>query len=237
MDKLTKIPNLMDLVSNPFLLMLALEALSTFVASEKNLSSIKITRVQLYDSFVRRWLETNREQLERSALSNNERSELDVLNEDNFLFHGTMFQKKLATQIYVPHARNPVVQYTPLRDRDRDTWKATFFSPDGQAKLLRESNIVTRSGAYFQFLHRSLLEYFYSRTIYDPMDYADDDASSSPERSSAARTGLLSMDLVEEPSILQFLAERVQADTAFKADPEVAFTHKFDQDLGFCSWI
>ncbi|KAG0071601.1 hypothetical protein BGZ89_010107 [Linnemannia elongata] len=216
MDKLTWIPNLMDLVSNPFLLTLALEALPTFVTSKRDLSSIKITRVQLYDSFVKRWLETNRERLERSALSDNERSELDLLTEDNFLFHGTMYQQNLATQIYIRHARNPVVQYTHLRDRD--TWKATFFSPDGQAKLIRESSTVTRSGAYFQFLHRSLLEYFYSRTIYDPKDYTDDDGSSSPERSSTAKTGLLSMALVGEPSILQFLAERVQADTAFKAD-------------------
>lgn len=214
-DKLTRIPDLMDLVSNPFLLTLALEALPTIVACKKDLSSIKMTRVLLYDSFVKRWLETNRERLERSASTDNERLEMDLPTEDNFLFHGTLYQQNLTTQIYVRHAKSPVVQDTHLQDRD--TWKATFFSPDGQAKLLRESSTVTRSGAYFKFMHRSLLEYFYSRTIYDPMDYADGDGS-SPERSSTAKTGLLSMDLVGEPSILQFLAERAQADTTFKGD-------------------
>ncbi|KAK3819084.1 MAG: hypothetical protein JOS17DRAFT_836977 [Linnemannia elongata] len=215
MDKLNRIPNLMDLVSNPFLLTLALEALPTFVACEKDLSSIKITRVRLYDSFVKRWLETNREQLEQSALSDNERSEPDPLTEDDILFHGTLHQENLKTQIYVRRAKNPVVQYT--HHRDRDTWKATFSSTDGHAKLPRESSTATRSGAHFQFMHRSLLEYFYSRTVYDPTDYGDDDGS-SPERSSTAKTGLLSMDLVGEPSILQFLVERAQTDAAFRAD-------------------
>lgn len=217
MDKLTRIPNLLDLVSNPFLLTLTLEALPTFVDSKTDLSTLKITRVQLYDSFVKQWLESNRARLERSALSNAERSELDLLIEDNFLFHGIHFQKDLATAIFIKHAGNPVVQYTHLRDRN--TWKATFFSPDGQAKLLRESSTVTRSGSFFRFLHRSLLEYFFSRTVYDPLDYLSDD-NAPDERSaiSTAKTGLLSMSLTEESSILQFLAERVQADPAFKAD-------------------
>ncbi|KAG0272603.1 hypothetical protein BGZ95_011615, partial [Linnemannia exigua] len=111
---------------------------------------------------------------------------------------------------------NPVVQYTHLRDRN--TWKATFFSPDGQAKLLRESSTVTRSGSFFRFLHRSLLEYFFSRTVYDPLDSSGDGASQEGLGASTAKTGLLSMNLIGEPSIVQFLAERVQADPAFKAD-------------------
>ncbi|KAG0055046.1 hypothetical protein BGZ90_005837, partial [Linnemannia elongata] len=49
MDKLTTIPNLMDLVRNPFLLTLALEALPSVVHGRSDLSRLKITRAELYD--------------------------------------------------------------------------------------------------------------------------------------------------------------------------------------------
>ncbi|KAF9118289.1 WD_REPEATS_REGION domain-containing protein, partial [Mortierella sp. 14UC] len=215
MEKLVNIPNLLDLVSNPFLLSLSLDALPSVVNSHKDLSAIRITRVQLYDSFVKRWLEVNRARLEQSPLSELERSELDLLVEDNFLYHGTHFQKDLATAIFIKHTGNPVVPYTHLRDKG--TWKAAFFAPEGQAKLLRESSTVMRTGTFFRFLHRSLLEYFYSRTIYDPRDYdSEADSSDDRERLFDFKTCLAQKNLVEEPSILQFLADRASQDLSFK---------------------
>lgn len=215
MDKLVNIPSLLDLVSNPFLLILALEALPTVTASTKDLSTITITRVQLYDIFVKRWLKANRRRLEESPLSDDERLELDLLIEDNFLYHGIKFQKDLATAIFIDHAKNPVVKYTHFYEKN--TWKVAFFGPEGQAKLLRESSTVVRSGASFRFLHQSFLEYFYSRTIYDPLDYgleADGDLNER-EPGPDLMTCLAQMNIVEEPSILQFLAQRVEADATF----------------------
>ncbi|KAK3818033.1 MAG: WD40-repeat-containing domain protein [Linnemannia elongata] len=217
MEKLTGIPNLMDLVSNPFLLTLALDALPSVVESNKDLSAIKITRVHLYDSFVKRWLEVNRKRLEASPLSNDERTELDMLIEDNFLYHGVHYQMKLAISIFLEHGGKPAVKYTHLHEKY--TWKAAFFSPNGQAKLLRESSTVMRSGAFFQFLHRSLLEYFYSRTIYDPLDCdagdVGDGVGDEREPGPDLMTCLSRMSIVKEHSILQFLAERVGQDPSF----------------------
>ncbi|KAF9333424.1 hypothetical protein BGZ91_011260, partial [Linnemannia elongata] len=215
MDTLINIPHLMDLVSNPFLLTLALDALPSVVEANKDLSSIRITRVQLYDSFVKRWLKVNRKRLEDSPLSAQEREELDLLIEDNFSYHGILYQKDLSTAIFRDHAGKPIVKYTHLRDKN--TWKATFFSPSGQAKLLRESSTVMRSGDHFRFLHRSLLEYFYSRTIFDPMDY-DADAEGMEEREQVydIRTSLDRRSIVKESSIVQFLAERVLQDPPFR---------------------
>ncbi|KAF9083601.1 hypothetical protein BGX23_011295, partial [Mortierella sp. AD031] len=169
MEKLLNIPNLMDLVSNPFLLTLSLEALPAVVGSKQDLSSIRITRVGLYDAFVRQWLEVNKLKLAASPLNDSERSELLLLLEDDFVKHGVRFQKELAEAIFKEQAGQPVVQYTHLSDRG--TWKASFFYPDGQVKLLRVASTVTRSGTYFRFIHKSLLEYFYSRTIYDSSNY------------------------------------------------------------------
>ncbi|KAF9133235.1 hypothetical protein BGW39_010252 [Mortierella sp. 14UC] len=169
----------------------------------------------LYDSFVRRWLEVDRKRLEDSSLSQAERLELDLLVDDDFFYHSIQFQKNFAMAIFTEHKGNPVVKYTHLHDRD--TWKGAFFAPEGQVKLLRESSTVMRSGFFFQFLHRSLLEYFYSRTIYDPCDYdsADDD-SSDRGCTFDFKTCLGRMTIIKEPSILQFLAERVLQDFTFK---------------------
>ncbi|KAG0308919.1 hypothetical protein BGZ97_013218 [Linnemannia gamsii] len=215
MDTLANIPHLMDLVSNPFLLTLALDALPSVVEANKDLSSIRITRVQLYDSFVKRWLTVNRKRLEGSPLSIEEREELDLLIEDNFSYHCIHYQKGLSMAIFMDNAGNPIVKYTHLRDKN--TWKATFFSPSGQAKLLRESSTVMRSGAHFRFLHRSLLEYFYSRTIFEPLDY-DPDPEGSEEREQVYefKTSLARRSIIGELSIVQFLAERVMQDPSFK---------------------
>ncbi|KAG0280977.1 hypothetical protein BGZ95_007652 [Linnemannia exigua] len=214
LDKLVNIPHLMDLVSNPFLLSLALDALPSVVESYKDLSAIQITSVQLYDGFVKRWIEVNRRRLEDSPLSEAERSELNLLIEDNFLYHGIQFQRDLSTAIFMENAGNPIVKYTHLRDKS--TWKAAFFCPDGQAKLLRESSTVTRSGISFRFLHRSLLEYFYSRTIYDPLDYNTDAAVDDRVPTCDLKICLARMNIVSEPSIIQFLVERARQDASFQ---------------------
>jgi WD40 repeat protein len=215
MDKLLKIPNLMDLVSNPFLLTLSLEALPLVVGSKKDLSSIRISRIELYDNFVQQWLTVNKARLESNPLSDSERLELDLPLEDNFFNHGIRFQKALARAIFKEQAGHPVVQYTHLRDAH--TWKSEFFHPQGQIKLLREASTVTRTGNFFRFIHRSLLEYFYSRVFYEPSNYdIDDDASADQPPIVALKTDLNSQNLAGESSVLQFLAERVHHDISFQ---------------------
>ncbi|KAF9119560.1 hypothetical protein BGW39_000221, partial [Mortierella sp. 14UC] len=164
MDKLTKIPKLMELVSNPFLLTLSLEALLEVVGSKKELSAIRITRVQLYDGFVKQWLELNKMRLEASTLNESERAAFDLILDDGFLYHGVQFQKDLASAIFKEQAGNPVVSYTHLRDNK--TWKCLFFNPELNA---------------------------------DPKD------------------ALSQRSFTKEPSVLQFLAERVEMDLSFKA--------------------
>lgn len=214
MEKLTKIPKMIELVSNPFLLTLSLKALPEVIGSRKELSIIQITRVQLYDGFVNRWLEVNKRRLEVSTLSENERSAFDMILDDGFLYHGIEFQKDLAAAIFKEQKGQPVVSYTHLRDNK--SWKSLFFSPDAHTKILRECSTVTRSGHHFRFIHRSLLEYFYSRTVYDPIDYNTDASSCDRSAPTDPKTKLSQSNFVDEPSVLQFLAERIETDLLFK---------------------
>lgn len=218
MDKLVKIPHLIELVSNPFLLTLALRSLPRVVRSEQDLSVIRLTRVGLYDTFIVDWLEINKQRLEESVLSSDAQSAFDVLLDEGFVPLGISFQKDLSAAIFQHQAGNPVVEYFHLRERH--TWKASFFSPDLHATILREASPLTRSGNQFRFLHRSILEYLYSRVMSDPFEGAQhtvESGSVSEELSeSFVNHPLNQRNIVEEPSILQFLAERVQLDSVFK---------------------
>ncbi|KAF9157006.1 hypothetical protein BG015_008509 [Linnemannia schmuckeri] len=84
MDKLTTIPNLMDLVKNPFLFTLALEALPDSIKGRHDLSTIKLTRVLLYKIFVVHWLEVNKRSLENNTLSVKDRATLEQLVKAGF---------------------------------------------------------------------------------------------------------------------------------------------------------
>ncbi|KAG0308429.1 hypothetical protein BGZ97_013381, partial [Linnemannia gamsii] len=231
MERLIKIPKLMELVANPFLLMLALEALPLVIGSGRDLSAIRITRVQLYDGFVTQWLEVNKRRLESSTLSDDERLAFELILEGGFCYHGIQFQKDLAAAIYKEQEGQPIVNYVHLHNET--TWKSLFFdTSDARTKLLRESSTVTRSGNFFRFIHRSFLEYFYSRTVYDPLDYKPDALSQDRSQIPSPKAILSERNFIKEPSVIQFLAERVTIDQLFKEQLLVAIQDSRKDEQG-----
>ncbi|KAG0299618.1 hypothetical protein BGZ97_003615 [Linnemannia gamsii] len=221
MERLTIIPNLMDLVRNPFLLFLALEALPTFTEREQNLSTVKISRIQLYDTFVIHWLNVNKRRLESNALSVDERVVYDQLLDAGFILMGIDYSTRLATAIFEKQDGNPVVQYG--HTQDDQSWQAEFFGPNPVVRLLRESAPLTRTGSLYRFLHRSMLEYFFSCAIFDPSgflghhEFAPHLYADSPNTQwLGSDSPLFTRNLLTEPSIIQFLSERVQQTPAFK---------------------
>ncbi|KAK3804786.1 MAG: hypothetical protein JOS17DRAFT_826011 [Linnemannia elongata] len=190
MYKLGLIPNIMDLVKNPFLLTLALKTLPDLVASNKDLASIRITRVRLYDMFVDQWLETNRLRIQPNKMSQKDLEAYMSLMEDDFIGCGIDYMLRLAAAIFKEQDGNPVVQY--VHRQDKDSWKAQFFGTDPEAKLLREASPLTRTGNHFRFVHRSVLEFLLSRVIYNPKN------------------------LLTEPSIILFLCDRVKSTSDFE---------------------
>ncbi|KAG0256812.1 hypothetical protein BGZ95_005394, partial [Linnemannia exigua] len=213
MDKLITIPNLMDLVKNPFLLTLSLEALPMVTEGKLDLSTIKITRVQLYDIFVDHWLDVNKRRLQRIILSKEDRAILDDMLDTGFVSMGVEYCTRLASAIFQKQESNPVVQYVP--SKDKKSWKAAFFGPDPEIRLLRESSPLTRTGSLFQFLHRSMLEYFLSRAIFNRCDRSNDFSPQQDHDYAGVRTldphgPLFTRNLIAESSVIQFLCERVK---------------------------
>ncbi|KAG9069576.1 hypothetical protein KI688_010480 [Linnemannia hyalina] len=221
MDRLTTIPNLMDLVKNPFLLSLSLEALPGVTEGKQDLSAIKITRVQLYDTFIRHWLAVNSRRLQRSVLSKEDRDVLDQLLEAGFISMGVDYSTRLASAISEHQDGNPVVQYVHIKDKE--SWRAEFFGPDPETRLMRESSPLNRTGSQFRFLHRSMLEYFFSLAVFDPSSHSDHDEFAPQSDIGSTDVALLDAEgplfkrsLLTEPSVIQFLCERVKQHPDFE---------------------
>lgn len=216
MDKLATIPNLMDLVKNPFLLTLALESLPRVVQNSTNISSIHITRVELYDIFVEHWLGVNKRRLQSQKLNVDEQKAFEELKDDGFERNGIEFQQRLASAFFQEQDGKPVVDYS--HRRDKTSWKVAFFGPEPDTSLLRVTSLLSRAGNQHRFVHRSVLEYFYSCTICGSAD--DKHEYALQDHTSAARSitdhPLSRKNLITEPSIAQFLAERVTLNPDFK---------------------
>lgn len=223
MDRLTTIPGLIGLVKNPFLLSLALGALPAVVEGKDDLSRVRINRVQLYDSFVQHWLRANKRRLRNQSLklSRNEQRMIDELLDDGFEESGIKFQADLAAAIFQEQESKPVVENN--HRRDKGSWKRAFFNTDLNACILRDASLLVRSGNMYRFVHRSILEYFYSYAVCPPSAIDNEFApQGSPESTSAPPSiadhplSKRSLVKIEEQSIVQFLAQCAQMNLRFK---------------------
>ncbi|KAF9272300.1 hypothetical protein BGZ68_002536, partial [Mortierella alpina] len=99
---LKRIPNMMDLIRNPFLLTLSLDVLPGFVDVDRiqELSNANITRVGLFDRFIEHWLERGKKRVGDRELSPKARAAFDTIVDEGFTANGIDFLKRLAAAIY-----------------------------------------------------------------------------------------------------------------------------------------
>ncbi|KAG0279686.1 hypothetical protein BGZ96_001853 [Linnemannia gamsii] len=190
-------------------------ALPNVIQGKADLSRLRVTRVQLYDVFVQHWLGVNKRRLQKHKLSGDKLLAFDWLLEEGFESNGVKFQEDLAVLIFREQEGRPVVDYT--QRRDGVSWKAAFFGPEPDITLLRDTCLLSRVGTQYRFVHRSILEYFYSCSIYGPT--LNNEEFAPHPRSNSSNIGdhpLSKVSLVLEPSIIQFLAERVHMNPDFK---------------------
>ncbi|KAF9995833.1 hypothetical protein BGZ80_007404, partial [Entomortierella chlamydospora] len=133
---LEQIPNLQDLVKNPFLLKISLEVLPRLLKTNTDFSSTRITRVQLYDEFVAQWIDRGKIRLNEMELSPYDKRTLKRMTDSGFQQHGITYLKELVKAIYEHQNGNPVIHYS--EHDDRRTWKEAFFSDRDGSHLLRE---------------------------------------------------------------------------------------------------
>ncbi|KAF9549797.1 WD_REPEATS_REGION domain-containing protein [Mortierella hygrophila] len=175
--KLTVIPNLMNLVSNPFLLTLALKALPSRSIEALDSEGLEAMQQDLYDGFIQEWASLHEKRLHGAILKQDIRAAFISLLDAGFDWCLTDYIKRLADAIYEYQDGNPVVKFS-LRYKEK--WKVEFFGPEIETTLLREASPLTRAGIEYQFIHKSMLDYIYSRTFFDPDD-SDNDNSNDGE--------------------------------------------------------
>ncbi|KAF8972371.1 hypothetical protein BGZ46_010142 [Entomortierella lignicola] len=254
MQAIRQIPNLQDMVKNPFLLKLAMEVLPRMMKKDSKFSSVHITRVRLYDEFLAQWIERNKIRLGEMDLSEHSKDAFKKLSNMGFQRNGMMYFIDFATSIYDNQNGNPLVIYSEIRDRG--TWKESLLNDEDGKDILREAIPLARNADQYRFIHKSVLEYGLSLAVIDPS--SDEDEENTVPRSSTSRRGSTSSDLsfeelasteprktdtsqslldsplgrrdlTKEPSILQFLTERVQQQPAFK-DQLLAVVEKSKTD-------
>ncbi|KAF9277598.1 hypothetical protein BGZ88_001070 [Linnemannia elongata] len=167
------------------------------------------------------WFSVNKLRLTSCNLYENEREMLYMMLEDGIESLGASFSSLLAQEIFEKQDGRPVVQY--IHRKHKDTWKADFFAHNPEVRLLRALCPLSRSDSHHQFIHRSLLEYFFSRSIYGP-DKQDDEEWPSPhlgyespnEQILDPKGAFFTRNLLSEPSVIHFLSERMKQSPNFE---------------------
>ncbi|KAG0055689.1 hypothetical protein BGZ83_007696 [Gryganskiella cystojenkinii] len=216
-----------------------------------------MTRAQLYDAFVAMHFEKEQNRLrDQQSRGKMDTESAKVFLEmemegDDFIFGGIDYSKRLSDCIFKNLDGVNSVDY--VHQSDRKTWKVDFFGPETRSKLLRESSQVichtsiqessyavvggagraraqkslTRTVRAYEFMHRSLLEYFFSCLVYDPREKPFfNELSHGPglingqvSPSSLSPLALHPFgrrELLTERSVLHFLVDRVQLDVDFE---------------------
>jgi len=239
-DALDRIPSLRELVGNPFLMKLLLDVLPRMTDPGEHLSITRMTRVVLYDQFIEQWLERGKRRLAEEELSPSASAAFDSLSDEGFTTNGIDFLKKLSVAIYKEQDGQPIVEYS--RFQDEGSWKSAFFGRSDDKNLLREACPLVRNGNQYRFIHRSMLEYGVARAIFDPQDWkeratpqphssrrgsmssvfsfetqdVDERVASDIDQEPGFNSPLVWRSFVNEPSLLQFLVERVHQEPIFK---------------------
>ncbi|KAG0203886.1 hypothetical protein BGX31_003294, partial [Mortierella sp. GBA43] len=234
------IPSLKDLVKNPFLMSLSLDVLPRMIDPDNDLSTTHITRVALYDQFMEQWFERGKKRLGEKTLSPLARAAFESLNEEGFAQNGIDYLKRLSVAVYKEQDGQPIVRYS--RYKDENSWKSEFFGREEEKQLLREACPLVRNGNQYRFIHRSLLEYGLALAVFDPQEWVEktvsnpiiarrgstgsiesydsrhstDDEPATNAQEPDMNSPLVWRYFVNEPSLLEFLEERVRQEPQFK---------------------
>ncbi|BBE09682.1 WD40 repeat-containing protein [Mycoavidus cysteinexigens] len=204
--------DLKELVGNPFLLKITLSMLPE-LRKKLQAEGQRFTRIGLYDEFVNNWFERSQRRLAQIQLNSEEAKEFRRLEQTRFVERGMGFSKKLALEMY--RAGEVVSTYLATADdpweepsvESSQAWRKRFLGNDNAMTVLMRLNApLICQGDQYRFIHKSLQDYFVARALWEEL------GTNKIKFSSWLNT----LNIVNDPAILSFLAERVQQERELK---------------------
>ncbi|RIA95721.1 hypothetical protein C1645_802851 [Glomus cerebriforme] len=157
--------NVKDLISNPFILKIAMGILPDLLDRQKIDEEVSnVTRLALYKQFVEEWFARSKNRLSHHHLKNKEKKTFQRLEQEDFIRHGIRFCEDLAIEMY--KNRKIVVEYSAA-DNLSD-WRAKYLgNEDVKMRLLRFSSPLSLNNNQYRFIHKSLFEHFVAQAIFE----------------------------------------------------------------------
>jgi len=148
-DILKDLGNLKELLTNPFLLNITLQALPIL---SKNTSTAIITRSSVYEGFIEYWYtkEIDRKEKAISRNINEKQSSSEDLKSICY-----QFAEQLVIQMFIQNTIN-------ISEKTPELW--SFFN-NLEHSFARETCPLRRSGNEYSFIHKSVYEYFLARYL------------------------------------------------------------------------
>ncbi|MCX8566904.1 MAG: WD40 repeat [Glomeribacter sp. 1016415] len=213
-------PSLKELVSNPFLLKITLSVLPELHQRHK-VENQRVTRIAIYDQFVKSWFDRSQQRLNQILeVGSKERKEFKDLEREGFASFGVDFSKELALEMYqVGEVITHYQAVTHARWKKNDTstemdWHKRLLSNENTTTVLMRLNAPlicqdrpNNLGKEYRFIHKSLRDYFVARGMWEEF---------SADKKLKVSSKFNSLNIVNDPAIVQFLSERVKQDAALK---------------------
>ncbi|MCX8566462.1 MAG: WD40 repeat [Glomeribacter sp. 1016415] len=207
-------PGLKELASNPFLLKMMLSELP-MLSQTRQEGNIKLTRLALYDQFVKSWFSRSQQRLNQILeLGSKERQEFKDMEQAGFEDFGRDFSQKLALEMH--HARQVITRYQPIayaqwqenNTSSKVDWRRRLLGSKETSTVLMRLNAPlichdkeSGLGKEYQFIHKSLRDYFVARALWEELGA---DGRLNPS------SWFNRLNIVNDPAVLSFLAERVR---------------------------
>jgi WD40 repeat protein len=190
---LQALPNLGQLINNPFILRILVESLPQLLIDHQEGQAI--TQQAIYQSFMLYWFVKHERRL---------RENVGISTSGDLLAAFKNFSTQLAFEM---HKRDKVEVTYQSSSRDTQTWERFFTDQDEETVQARSGCPLRRIGDRYSFVHKSFLEYFAARYMVDAFT----------NRSAHEHTHIEPKDIVKSPAVVEFLQSIFKADPTLKA--------------------
>lgn len=204
-----EIPQLNDLIKNPFLLRLTINVLPRLFKQKEDIQCIKA--IGIYEEFIIKWMEEQIAKETKSPLTSSISFETVWDFGQRFaekLYEAGEFQHHFATSWRFDSQIGNFVE-------DADSWGVFLGDKSPQAKVMRQRlPLKEYREQTYGFIHASILEYLSARKWYFELKTVDFLEPESLKSTALNRYPLCHQD--KNRAKLQFLSEWVSVDIAFK---------------------